>query len=193
MTKAGRIKTWDANKGYGFIDIHAESNDVFFHASALRNRGVSPKPGDRVSFELSRDARGRVCALNVNIAGAPPPQMNMNMGSLLFGGGALLACIAASVSGVLPHVIGWSMLLMSMLAVLAYYADKQSAVRNARRTPEKSLHLLALAGGWPGALIAQQLFRHKNRKASFQTTFWATVVLHAGAVTAWKLHSAGLL
>ncbi|MFP5341147.1 MAG: DUF1294 domain-containing protein, partial [Gammaproteobacteria bacterium] len=35
-----------------------------------------------------------------------------------------------------------------------------------------------LAGGWPGALVAQQVFRHKTRKLSYQLTFWLIVVLH---------------
>ncbi|TMS59468.1 DUF1294 domain-containing protein [Imbroritus primus] len=193
MKKAGRIKTWNTDKGYGFIDIHAELDNVFCHASALRNRGISPKPGDRVIFELSRDAQGRTCAVNVNVLGAPPPRTSVSPVPLLFGCIALSAFIVAGVLGALPPVIGWSTSVMSALAVLAYYSDKQAASRNARRTPEHSLHLLALAGGWPGALIAQQLFRHKNRKTSFQVTFWSTVALHCAAVAAWVAHSTGLV
>lgn len=166
---------------------------MFCHASALRNRGISPKPGDRVTFELSQDAQGRACAVNVSVLGAPPPRIGVNPIPLLFGCVALLAFIVAGALGALPSVIAWSTSIMSMLAVLAYYSDKQSATRNAQRTPEQSLHLLALAGGWPGALIAQQLFRHKNRKASFQATFWCTVVLHTTAVAAWAARSGGLL
>jgi uncharacterized membrane protein YsdA (DUF1294 family) len=44
------------------------------------------------------------------------------------------------------------------------------------KTPESNLHLLALAGGWPGALFAQQFLRHKSAKAEFRGTFWVTVV-----------------
>jgi len=43
---------------------------------------------------------------------------------------------------------------------------------------ENRLHLLSLAGGWPGALLARQTLRHKNRKASFLRIYWATVVLN---------------
>jgi uncharacterized membrane protein YsdA (DUF1294 family) len=46
------------------------------------------------------------------------------------------------------------------------------------KTPESNLHLLALAGGWPGALFAQQFLRHKSAKAEFRGTFWVTVVLN---------------
>ena len=46
------------------------------------------------------------------------------------------------------------------------------------RTPESTLHLLELLGGWPGGLVAQQVFRHKTRKFSYQLTFWCIVGLH---------------
>jgi uncharacterized membrane protein YsdA (DUF1294 family) len=50
------------------------------------------------------------------------------------------------------------------------------------------LHLLGLAGGWPGALIAQQMLRHKSKKASFLAVFWVTVLINCGALL-W-LHTA---
>jgi uncharacterized membrane protein YsdA (DUF1294 family) len=37
---------------------------------------------------------------------------------------------------------------------------------------------LALAGGWPGALLAQQVLRHKSTKREFRQVFWATVLLN---------------
>jgi len=40
-------------------------------------------------------------------------------------------------------------------------------------------------GGWPGALLAQQLFRHKTRKLSYQLLFWAIVLLHQVFWAAW--------
>ena len=38
--------------------------------------------------------------------------------------------------------------------------------------------MLELAGGWPGALLAQRLLRHKTAKASYRSAFWTMVVLH---------------
>jgi uncharacterized membrane protein YsdA (DUF1294 family) len=52
------------------------------------------------------------------------------------------------------------------------------------------LHLFALVGGWPGALAAQRLLRHKARKLSFQVLFWATVLLDCGAL-GWLFSPAG--
>ncbi|WP_085696339.1 DUF1294 domain-containing protein [Pseudomonas sp. B26(2017)] len=68
--------------------------------------------------------------------------------------------------------------LVSVLAFFLYWADKRKARADAWRTPENILHAVELAGGWPGALIAQQVFRHKTRKVSFQILFWVIVALH---------------
>ncbi|WP_339488700.1 DUF1294 domain-containing protein [Pseudomonas sp. RL_5y_Pfl2_70] len=68
--------------------------------------------------------------------------------------------------------------LVSVLAFFLYWADKRKARAAAWRTPENILHAVELAGGWPGALIAQQVFRHKTRKVSFQVLFWGIVALH---------------
>lgn len=69
-------------------------------------------------------------------------------------------------------------LAFSLLTFAFYWHDKRSALRGERRIPEKTLHLLELFGGWPGALLAQQVFRHKTRKWSFQLLFWLIVLLH---------------
>jgi uncharacterized membrane protein YsdA (DUF1294 family) len=68
--------------------------------------------------------------------------------------------------------------IVSVLAFFLYWSDKRKARADAWRTPENVLHALELAGGWPGALLAQQLFRHKTRKVSFQLLFWLIVLLH---------------
>ncbi|MCZ8014240.1 MAG: DUF1294 domain-containing protein [Limnobacter sp.] len=59
-----------------------------------------------------------------------------------------------------------------------YALDKSAAKKNRWRTSENTLHILSLVGGWPGALAAQRMLRHKNKKYSFQWIFWCTVVLN---------------
>lgn len=76
--------------------------------------------------------------------------------------------------------------VMSLVTGLAYWLDKRLAQGGGRRLSERTLHLLALAGGWPGALLAQRLVRHKNRKVKFQVIFWLIVGLHV-ALWAWLL------
>ena len=72
---------------------------------------------------------------------------------------------------------------------MAYAWDKHVAKRGAWRTPENTLHAFALFGGWPGALLAQGVFRHKTSKAGFLAVFWVTVVANIAAL-AWWLHEA---
>ena len=66
----------------------------------------------------------------------------------------------------------------SVLAFGLYWYDKQQARAGQWRTPEKVLHGVELLGGWPGALVAQQMFRHKTRKLSYQLVFWLIVAAH---------------
>lgn len=68
--------------------------------------------------------------------------------------------------------------LMSVLTLFLYWRDKHQARNAGWRTPEKILHGAELLGGWPGALVAQQIFRHKTRKISYQAVFWLIVLLH---------------
>jgi uncharacterized membrane protein YsdA (DUF1294 family) len=69
-------------------------------------------------------------------------------------------------------------LIASAASIIVYALDKSAARHGRWRTSEMTLHLLALIGGWPGALVAQRLFHHKSRKRSFQAVFLFTVVLN---------------
>ncbi len=69
-------------------------------------------------------------------------------------------------------------LFTNLLAYYFYWNDKRRAKRNEWRIPEANLHFWSLIGGWLGALIAQQQFRHKTKKIPFQIVFWLTVIAH---------------
>jgi uncharacterized membrane protein YsdA (DUF1294 family) len=94
--------------------------------------------------------------------------------------GAAVAFFAILIGLVSLHVAPAFLLglysLSSVVLFALYGLDKSAAQRGRRRTPESNLHLLALAGGWPGALLGQYVFRHKTRKQPFRRIFWATVV-----------------
>ncbi len=99
----------------------------------------------------------------------------------------LLFCVFyafATVAWALPPAVGAVYLAASAASFIAYAADKAAARAGRRRTPERTLLLLGLAGGWPGAVLAQQWLRHKSNKASFRSRFYATVLLNAG-LFAW--------
>jgi uncharacterized membrane protein YsdA (DUF1294 family) len=84
--------------------------------------------------------------------------------------------------GTLPTFVAVFYAAASIAAAIVYGLDKSAAARNVWRTSETMLHVMALIGGWPGALVAQQVFRHKSRKLSFQLAFWTTVALNCGAL-----------
>lgn len=92
--------------------------------------------------------------------------------------GFMLFVLALVWLGKLPLALLWLYLLASGVAFVVYAADKHAALHKRWRVRESSLHLLALLGGWPGALAAQRLMRHKSRKARFQLVFWGTVLLN---------------
>ncbi|MDR3481289.1 MAG: DUF1294 domain-containing protein [Burkholderiaceae bacterium] len=78
----------------------------------------------------------------------------------------------------LACVVAGYYLAASALAFLAIGRDKHAAVAGRRRTPERNLHCLSAAGGWPGIWLACRTFRHKTQKLSFQRWFAAATVLN---------------
>jgi uncharacterized membrane protein YsdA (DUF1294 family) len=85
-------------------------------------------------------------------------------------------------------VIGLGYAVMSTVTAVVYAFDKRAARRGDCRTPESTLHVLELLGGWPGALLAQRLIRHKNAKVGYQVVFWLIGAVHvAGWVLVWRL------
>lgn len=79
---------------------------------------------------------------------------------------------------------GSVVLASSGLALMMQGTDKWSARNDLSRVPEKWLHALELAGGWPGSHFGQQWFRHKTSKTSYRVSFYAMIVLHLAAVAA---------
>jgi uncharacterized membrane protein YsdA (DUF1294 family) len=102
---------------------------------------------------------------------------------------AVIGVLAAR--GMLPVGILMLYLAASGASVIAYGVDKSAAQSGRWRIAETTLHVLGLIGGWPGALIAQRMFHHKSRKASFQAVFLATVALNCGALLWYWLTVAG--
>ena len=70
-------------------------------------------------------------------------------------------------------------LAASCIAFVMYGVDKWNAQRGAFRIAENKLHIIAIFGGWPGAALARQLFRHKTQKATFIWRFWVTGIMFA--------------
>jgi uncharacterized membrane protein YsdA (DUF1294 family) len=88
----------------------------------------------------------------------------------------------AVIVGLLHWAVITLYVLASVVTYFAYAKDKRAAQTGGWRTGEGTLLLLGLAGGWPGGLIAQQRFRHKTKKVSFQVVYWFTVGLNCGGL-----------
>jgi uncharacterized membrane protein YsdA (DUF1294 family) len=68
---------------------------------------------------------------------------------------------------------------INVIAFLAFGWDKrQSTLPRASRIAERTLLTLALFGGALGALIGQQVFRHKTKKQPFRTLLWCAAVVN---------------
>ena len=100
----------------------------------------------------------------------------------------VLLYLVLGLYGHAPRMMALVYALMSLLCFIAYVWDKSAARSGKWRTKERTLLLLGLLCGWPGAVLAQQLLRHKSAKTSFQIAFWATVMLNvAGFLVLIKL------
>ena len=96
---------------------------------------------------------------------------------------ALLVAVAAVRRGVPPWV-GLLYAGASVLACLLYAIDKAAAQAGRGRIPESTLLSLGFVGGWPGAIVAQQVWRHKTAKRTFRLRFWLSVGANM-ALFAW--------
>ncbi len=115
------------------------------------------------------------------------PQDNAPTGTRLAVALMMLAWLALLAWGTwaqrLPLGLLGILVLLNGATFFAYALDKSAAQRRTWRTPEQTLHLLALLGGWPAAWWAQHWLRHKSRKQSFRATYWGTVALHVAGLS----------
>ena len=193
MRYQGKITDWRDDQGFGFITPNGGGPRVFAHIKSFSNRQQRPAGSEIVTYELRHDAKGRPQAERVAFVGkrlAAAGPSGAGKTPLMLSAAFLALVTGSALAGRLPVEVAGLYLAASLAAFLAYALDK-SAARNGRwRTPESTLHLIALAGGWPGAWAAQRLLRHKSRKQSFQIVFWATVILN-GCALAWLFSASG--
>ena len=202
MRQEGRIIRWNDDKGFGFITPAGGGDPVFVHVKAFVRRDKRPAANEVVTYELQYDERKRARAAKVAFAhqrieplarsghGTAKPSAPADRA-------AIPVCVAISFFAYLGWLIATGKLhfaimplyaLASIAAFLAYGNDKGNAERHKRRTPEVELHLISIIGGWPGAWIAQRVFRHKSKKTEFQVTFVATVIINCIALAYFLVH-----
>ncbi len=192
MRFEGTLKSWNDERGFGFIEPLQGGQEVFVHVTAFGTQANRPPVGQLLLFEVEFGPKGKKRAKQVVVvrqASQRSPNKRKTRESSAQWGTAtlfviplfLLLYLTISILWKPPLTLVMVYLGASVLTFFVYWQDKSAAVRNRQRTPENMLHLLALAGGWPGALLAQQFLRHKSTKAAFRSAFWATVLLNIAA------------
>jgi uncharacterized membrane protein YsdA (DUF1294 family)/cold shock CspA family protein len=189
----GRLKSWTEDRGFGFIEPDQGGQEIFVHIKSLPAGFGRPRLDMRLSFEVELNPQGKKRAANVAIVrpmraarparGEPPARWGM--ASRLAIPAFVAVYIGVSAAWGVRAWVALAYLTLSIVCFFAYALDKSAARRGAWRTPESTLLMLGLACGWPGAILAQQLFRHKSNKPSFRAAFWASVVVNVACFVLW--------
>jgi len=188
----GTIAEWNDDRGFGFIKPAEGGERVFCHINAFQERSRRPSLNVTVTYEHGRDERGRLQARQVRYGAAvrreresrqPASSSPPRLATAIVGTSAFfIAVLVAVVMGGAPWwVLPWYVVL-SVATFAAYGWDKVSAQGGHWRTQETTLHTLEMLGGWPGAWLAQPLWRHKSRKESFKAGFQAAAAINVGCL-----------
>lgn len=181
MRFKGVIKSWNDERGFGFIEPLRGGGDVFLHITAFPRDAGRPEVKQRVTFEVELSPQGKKRARNVEVFGYRNTRAVRGAGTLVMIPTFVCVYIVANFLWEPPFWIALIYVTASIVTFLVYANDKSNAQLGKRRTPEGTLHMLSIAGGWPGALLAQQFLRHKSVKAEFRSVFWGTVILNIAA------------
>ena len=70
MRFEGILKSWNDERGFGFLEPLQSNEDVFVHVKAFRAGVARPQVGQAVSFEIEVGPQGKKRATNVELIGA---------------------------------------------------------------------------------------------------------------------------
>ena len=150
---------------------HMRQPGLCLDRPAIRRKPRDPAAQTRVPAAKPRRAQA---------SGEVPAIQHLLAKLLVLAGLSLLPCYGA-VQLSLKHALSWPLYAyvgVSLLSFAQYWQDKHRAQQGRWRIAENTLQITALLGGWPGALVAQQVFRHKTRKLEFQLPFCLIVLAH---------------
>lgn len=186
MPFEGTLKSWNDDRGFGFIDPGQGGDEVFVHIKAFSKRNGRPAVGQRVTFEVEIGAQGKKRAKNVEAARVAVAVRSRREERPAAWDIVSLSAIPVLIAVYVGASFYWKVsplwavtyFVASIVTFFAYAFDKTAAVRGNWRAQERTLLGLGLLCGWPGALLAQKGLRHKSSKRSFRTAFWITVLLN---------------
>lgn len=189
MRFEGILKTWNDERGFGFIQPTLGGQELFVHIKSFPAGYGRPALNLALTFEVEQTAEGKKRAKNVLLvrpAKSSTPAKRRAAATwekasiLALAFFAMLYLVVTLIWGT-PVLLAAEYVAMSLVCGLFYAHDKTAAQANEWRTPEGTLLMLGLVGGWPGAIVAQQVLRHKTSKVSFRVAFWLTVLVNVGA------------
>jgi uncharacterized membrane protein YsdA (DUF1294 family)/cold shock CspA family protein len=193
----GKLRSWNDERGFGFIEPTQGGEEIFVHIKSFPSGTGRPVVGLPLSFEVELGPQGKKRAKSVQFTRtsrqrrprleSPAPWTILRL--LVLPSFVLVYVFVAWRWPVSPWVAA-AYLLVSLATFVAYALDKSAARNGQWRTPEATLHWFSVACGWPGALLAQQLLRHKLSKPEFVSKYWATVVVNVTGFVA--LHSSNV-
>lgn len=189
MRHQGVLKSWQPDKGFGFIASAQKHATVFVHIRDIENRPKNLRVGVELTYQLGKDQKGRDCAIAVKLAHPVEggKQFNFRASVVLLFAGALAVLLILGLCT--PYLLVWYVLI-GLMTYWQFCQDKRAAQNDRWRTPENTLQFMSLIGGWPGALLAQQRIRHKSRKLSFNVMLWLGIMAHLAGLV-WLLMPSG--
>ncbi|MDP0491482.1 MAG: DUF1294 domain-containing protein [Verrucomicrobiota bacterium JB023] len=185
--KNGKLVEWNDERGFGWVE--AEGQRVFAHISEFGEGQPRPRKGDRVTYRLGKDGKGRRQAKGILMKRTSSLRGSLSRLAFL----VLLVLPILAGGKLLPQwwLVPTGMVVMSVITWSAYRDDKRRSQAAEWRVRESTLHLLELLGGWPGAFFAQRRFRHKVSKGKFLFVFWLIVTLWQ--LVSFEIVSGGVL
>ncbi len=68
------------------------------------------------------------------------------------------------------------LIIINLLSGIIFVYDKRAAIKNHRRTPERTLHILEMLGGVFANLLLMYSIHHKNRKFRYYGVTWVVMM-----------------
>ena len=183
----GHLSGWNEARGFGFLRPVSGGTDAFAHIRAFAKDDRHIEEGHLYSYIAETDKAGRLRATDIRPVRPALKQPSL-VSKLLTRSPRLLVIpaflfIAFAVSMSTDVSPLWFLVygIASVACFIGYALDKRAAEKNQWRVSETILLMIGLAGGWPGAILAQEIFRHKTKKITFRTLFWMSVAINMAA------------